>query len=141
MGLLKAGMLVVAQNSSNHVDTPAWICSHGKCGKTALRAFSSSGFEKASSLRLVFLSSSEDPGPWDPSDPVAVEPSLCPSEIQELAELEPFEVEAALVSKVATRAEAANNLFNTCNLSSLSGHCLGKRLDAIFDCGRVLQEL
>ena len=36
--------------------------------------------------------------------------------------------------------EAHNNMFNTCNLSRLGGHCLRKRLDAIFNSGRVLQE-
>ena len=34
-------------------------------------------------MRLVFLLSSDDPGPWDPRDPVAVEPSLCPSIFQD----------------------------------------------------------
>ena len=37
-------------------------------------------------------------------------------------------------------AEAPNNLFRTCNLCRLGGHCLRKRLDAIFNCGSVLQE-
>ena len=55
-------------------------------------------------MRLVFLLSSEDAGPWDPRDPVVVEPSLCPSKFQELAEPEPLEAEAAFVSKVVTRA-------------------------------------
>ena len=72
--------------------------------KTALRACSSSGLEKVSSLRLVFLLSSDDPGPWDPEDPVTVEPSLCPSGFQELAEPEPLEAEATFVSKVVTQA-------------------------------------
>ena len=52
----------------------------------------------------MFLLSSKDPGPWDPRDPVAVEPSLCPSKFQELAEPEPLEAEAAFVYKVETRA-------------------------------------
>ena len=34
------------------------------------------GLSKVSSLRLVFLLSSDDPGPWDPRDPVAVDPLL-----------------------------------------------------------------
>ena len=54
--------------------TPVWHCSHGNCSRTALRACSSSGLEKVSSLRLVFLLPSDDPGPWDKRDPVAVEP-------------------------------------------------------------------
>ena len=97
-------MLAVVQMLLIQVETPAWYCSHGKCSKTALRACSSSGIEKVSSLRLVFLLSSDDPGRRDPRDPVAVEPSLCPSRFQELADPELLESQAAFVSKVATRA-------------------------------------
>ena len=39
-----------------------------------------------------------------PERPVAVEPSLCPSIFQDLAEPEPLEKEAAPASKVAARA-------------------------------------
>ena len=106
MGILCAGMLVVARNLLSHVDTPAWNCSHRNCNKTALRAFSSSGFEKVSSLRLVFLFSSDDPGPWDT---VAVEPSTSSGEGQDLAELEMLE---ALVSKATRRAA---RLSTTCS--------------------------
>ena len=42
--------------------------------------------EEVSSLRLVFLLSSDDPGLWDPRDPVAVELVLCPSIFQDLVE-------------------------------------------------------
>ena len=87
-----------------HVETPAWYCSHGNCAGTALRACSSSRQENISSLRHVFLLSSEDPGPWEPRDLVAVEPSLCPSEFQEHAEPEPLEAEAAFVSILHMRA-------------------------------------
>ena len=52
---------------------------------TALRARSSGVLAEVSSLRLVFLLSSDDPGRWDPRDPVAVEPLLCPSIFQDLA--------------------------------------------------------
>ena len=85
----------------NVVDTPAWHCSLGNCNRTALRAFSSSVLEKVSSLRLVFLLSSEDPGSWDP---VAVEPTACPSTFQDLAEPETFEAEATSVSILYMRA-------------------------------------
>ena len=71
-------------------------CPDGNRSKTALRACSSSELEKVSCLRLVFLLSSEDPWPWDTRDPVAVEPSLCPSMFQDLAESRPLEQEAAL---------------------------------------------
>ena len=101
MGLLAAGKSVVARNLLNLVDTPAWNCSHGNSKRTALRAFSSSGFEKVSSLRLVFLLSSDDRGPWDP---VAVEPSTCPGKGQDLAELETLEAKTVPVSNAATRA-------------------------------------
>ena len=77
----------------------------GNRSKTALRDCSSSGLESISSLRLVFLMSSDDPGPWDPRDPVAVEPSLCPSKFQDLVVSGPLEPEAAPVSKVVTRAK------------------------------------
>ena len=50
-----------------------------------------SGLQKISSLRLVFLLSSDDPGPWDPREPVAVEPSPCPRMFQDLAEPEPLD--------------------------------------------------
>ena len=103
----------------------------------ALRACSSSGLEKVSSLRLVFPLSSDDPGPWDPRDPVAVEPSLCPSMFQDLAESGLLKPEAAPVSTEVTRATRLNNLFNTCNLSRLGYNCLSKRLDAIFDPSRI----
>ena len=98
------------------------------------------GLRKVSSLRLVFLLSSDDPGPWDPRDPVAAEPSPCRSTIQDLAEPEPLEPEAAFASNGNASCDVPNNLFNSCNLSCLGGHCLGKRLDAIFNSGRVLQE-
>ena len=71
---------------------------------------------------------------------VAVEPSPCPSTFQDLAEPGPLEPEAAPVSKVATRAKRLPTICKTCNLSRLGGHCLGKRLEAIFNSGRVLQE-
>ena len=57
--------------------------------------------ENVSSLRLVFLLSSDDPEPWDPA---AGEPSLCPSLFQDLAEPDPLETDVALVSNVVTRA-------------------------------------
>ena len=71
------------------------------------------GWRKVSSLRLVFLLSSEDPGPWDPRDPVAVEPSQCPSKFQELAEPEPLEAEAEIVSSAATRAARLLTICST----------------------------
>ena len=44
----------------------------------------------------------------------------------------------SLPSRGRWSQEAPNNLFNTCNLSRLGGHCLTKRLDAIFNSGRVI---
>ena len=61
----------------------------------------------------MFLLSSDDPGPWDSRDPVAVEPSQCPSMFQDLAESGPLEPEAAPVSKVVTRAK---RLPTTCSI-------------------------
>ena len=95
MGLLQAGMWYFSQKLLIQVETPAWYCSHGNCSKTALRVGSSSGLEKVSSPRLVFLLSSDDPGPWDPA---AVEPSTCSSEGQDLSEPDTFDAEAAHVS-------------------------------------------
>ena len=60
--------------------------------------------ENVSSLRLVFLLSSDDPGPWDTRDPAAGEPSLCPRKFKDLAEPDPLETDVALVSNVVTRA-------------------------------------
>ena len=83
----------------------------------ALRACSSSGLEKVSSLRLVFLLSSDAPRPWDPRDPVVVEPSLCPSTFQDLAEPEPLETDAAPASQAATRAARPStdcSMFEVC---------------------------
>ena len=53
---------------------------------------------------LYYLLSSDDPGPRDPRDPVAVEPSLCPSVFHDLAEPDPLETDDAFVSNVVTRA-------------------------------------
>ena len=85
-------MLDLSQRVLIHFVIPVWNCSHGNRSKTAHRACSSAGLEKVSSLRLVFLLSSDDPGPWDPRDPVAVEQSLCPSTFQDLPEPEPLEM-------------------------------------------------
>ena len=106
-------MLHFSQMPLIHMETPEWCCSHGNRSKTALRACSSSVLDKVSSLRLVFLSSSDDPGPWDPRDPVAVEPPLCRSMFQDLAEPEPLETDVAFVSNMVTRAA---RLPTTCSI-------------------------
>ena len=93
--------LVVSKNLSIQADTPRNVV-HVEI--EALRACSSSGLEKVSSLRLVLLLSSDDPGPWDPRGPVAVEPSPCPSTFQELAEPEPPEADVAFVKILHMRA-------------------------------------
>ena len=109
--------------------------------RTALRACSSLGLVKVSSLRLVFLLSSDDPGPWDPRDPVAVEPLLCPSTFPDHAESGPLEPEAAFVSKEVTRATRLPTIFSIfVNICRLGSHYLSKRLDVIFDPSRVLDE-
>ena len=54
--------LAVVGNFLSQADTPVWHCSQGNRKRTALRAFSSSGLENVSSLRLVFLASSDDLG-------------------------------------------------------------------------------
>ena len=115
------------------------FCSHGNrnSNRTALRACSSSGLVKVSSLRLVFLLSSDDPGPWDPTYPVAVEPLLCPSTFEDLAESGLLEPEGALVSKEQGAQQFVQYFVI---FSRLGGHCVRKRLDAIFDPGRVLYE-
>ena len=74
----------------------------GNRSKTALRACSSLGLEKVLSLCFVFLMSSDDPGPWDPRDPVAVEPLFCPKIFQDLVESGPLEREATVCSKEVT---------------------------------------
>ena len=61
-------------------------------------------WESIKSTFCVFCLSSDDPGPWDPRDPVAVDPSLCPSTIQDLAESGPLELEVAFASIWHTRA-------------------------------------
>ena len=83
---------------------PVWYCSHVNRNRTALRAFSSSGLVGVLSSRLMFPLSSDDQGPWDPRDPVAVEPLLCPCMFQDLVESGPLEPEAAFASKEVTRA-------------------------------------
>ena len=102
--LLWTGMFVLSIRVLIRFVLPWWYCSHRNRSKTALRACSSSGLGKVSSLRLVFLLSSDDPGPWDPRDPVAVEPSLCPKKLQDLAESGLLEPEAAPASRAPTRA-------------------------------------
>ena len=57
---------------------------------------------KGISLRLVFLLSSEDPGPWDARDHVTVEPSPCPSKFQELAEPEKLETDVVVCVEVTS---------------------------------------
>ena len=84
---------------------PLWYCSCGNRSKTALRACSSSGVEKVSSLRFVFLLSSDDPGPWDPRNPSAVEPLLRPSMFHNLAESEPLETDVARFNFAHARSE------------------------------------
>ena len=95
-----------------HLVIPVWYCSQGNRSKTALRACSSAGLEEGSSLRLVFLFSSDDPGPWYPRDSVAVEPPLCPSIFQDLAEPDPMETVVAFVSNVVTRAARLQDIFS-----------------------------
>ena len=73
----------------------------GPVNQTALRACSSSDREGTSSLRLVFLLSLGDPGPWDPA---AVEPSTCSSEGQDRAEPDTSDAESADVSTLHKRA-------------------------------------
>ena len=85
-----------------------------------LRACSSSGPEKVSSLRPVFLLSSDDPGPWDPRDPVAVKPLPCPSKFQELAEPKPLETDVAFDSKAVTRAA---RLLTICSVFVIFASC------------------
>ena len=103
-GLLYAGMFDVSQRLLIQFVIPEWYCSHGNRSRTALRACSSSGLEKVSNLRLVFSLSSDDPGPWDQRDPLAVEPSPCPSMFQDLGEPNPLDTDVAIVSNVVTRA-------------------------------------
>ena len=58
----------------------------------------------------MFLLSSDDPGQWDH---VAVEPSVCPRKVQDLAEPETLEAEAAPVSKAASRAARLPTICST----------------------------
>ena len=72
---------------------------------------------------------------------MAVEPKLYPKTFQDLAEPDPLETDVAFVSNVVTRGcKAANHLFNIRDLGIIRGHCLGKRLDAIFELGYALYE-
>ena len=90
------GRCPVLHETSRHTNVELFTWKLQQDGPS--RMCSSSGLEKVSSLSLVFLLSSDDPRPWDPRDTVAVEPSLCPSKFQELAELEPPEEEVAPAS-------------------------------------------
>ena len=91
----------------------------------------------ASSLHLVFLLSSDDPGP---GDPVAVEPSPCPSVLQDLAEPGPLEPEAAPVSRSGnTGCKAADDLFNMCFLHHMKP-LSEKASGTIFEPAYVLYE-
>ena len=72
---------------------------------------------------------------------MAVEAVLCPSVFQDLVESGLLEAEATFVSKEVTRATRfPTTCSNLGDLGSLGGHCLSKRLDAIFDPSRVLHE-
>ena len=124
-----------------HFVIPWWFCSQRNRRKTALRACSSSGLEKVSSLHLVSLLPSDDPEPWDARDLVVVEASLCLRKFQDLAKSGRLEPEASICFLTSDAShKAPNHLFNICNLSRLGGHCLSKRLDEILDPGRVLRE-
>ena len=81
-------------------------------------------------------------GHGTPRDPVAVEPSLCPSIFQDLAEPDPLEADVdTFVSNAVTRAATLlTYLFNIRHFRIIRGHCLGKRLDAIFEPGYALHE-
>ena len=94
-------MLDSSQRLLIHFVIPLWYCSQRNRSKTALRACSTSGFRETSSLRLVFLLSLDDTGPWDPA---AVEPSTCSREGQDLAEPDIFDADAAYVSTLHRRA-------------------------------------
>ena len=64
----------------------------------------------------MFRLSSDDPGPWDPA---AVEPSICSSVDQDLAEPATFDAEAACVSDLHTRAVMALK-FSSISVSRLA---------------------
>ena len=57
--------------------------------------------------------SAKDSAPWDPRNPVALEPSLCPSIFQDLAEPEPLDTKAAFVSNMVTRAARLLTISST----------------------------
>ena len=77
--------------------------------------------EKVSSLRLVFLLSPDDPGPWDP---VAEEPSTSPGKSQDLAGPETLEADATSVSILHMRAMRA---LTFCSISA-NGAILAERV-------------
>ena len=79
------------------------------------------------------------PRPWDPRDPAAVEPLLCPSMFQDLAEPEPLETDVAFVSIWHIRAvrmltfsvRGVGVLFQYCKRRHLGN----KGIDGLFDTG------
>ena len=110
-------MLDSSQRLKIQIVIQVWYCSQGNRSKTALCACSSSGLENVSSPRLVFLLSSDDPGPWDPRDPVAVEPLHCPSMFQDLAESKLLEPGAAFVTGCSTSHCRCQHIDGFNNLS------------------------
>ena len=126
-------MLDSSQTLLIQLVVPVWYCSHGNRSKTALRACSSSGLENVSSLRLVFLLSPDDPGPWDPRDPVAVDPLLSKHVPRSCRVRTTGPRSCICFQRTDASHKTPNNLGNICNLSRLGGHCLSKRLDSIFD--------
>ena len=83
----------------------------------------------------VFLLSSDDPGSWDPKEPVAVEPSLCPITFQELSEREPPEVEVAPTSILHVRVVRE---LTSCSISVNAAILVEKVLTI---CGKNISEL
>ena len=137
--LLKAGMLNFFQRLLIQIVIPLWYCSHGNQSNTALRACSSSELEKVSSQRLVLLLSSDDPGPWDPRDPTAVEPSLYPSMFHDLAEVEPLETNVAFVPilhmRVVRELSFSVRVLGFCSISVHKRHLGREGIGGLFNTG------
>ena len=93
-------MLDISQRLLIQFVTIVWYCSHGKRSKTALRACSSSGLEKVSSLRLVFLLSSDGTLRMWSHQLVRVRARILPNRVF-------FDAEAARVSNLHIRVEMA----------------------------------
>ena len=141
-GLLSASMLDSSQRVLIQIVIPLWYCSKGNRSKTALRACSSAALEELSSHRLVFLLSSDDPGPWDPRPSGRGAITMSEYIPRSCRARSTGDGRCIRFQHGNTGCKAANHLFDFVFFfaSCVATVCERKRLDAIIESGCALHE-